>query len=215
MTTTMAKDFQVTIDDKSMTNALRALQKVTGASFREVVRFETGKILESAIKRTPALQVQKIKENYEKRPVQVVDGKLYFLPASGTKRKYPVALWAKILAAKKRSLDRRLAARGLAKKAWSQLAQTLGIAVKIPAAFSKATHRGKDYPQNATATENKSGAAFFIQGRNTRLYARGTVAAISRAIKGRTSYFATNLRKGVFKTNSEIAARYPGLSVKF
>jgi hypothetical protein len=215
MTTTMAKDFQVTIDNQNMTNALKALQKVTGASFREVVRFEAGKALEAAIKFTPALQVQKIKANYEKRPVQVVDGKLYFLPASGTKRKYPVSLWLKILAAKKRSLDRRLAARGLAKKAWSQLAQTLGIAVKIPAAFSKAEHRGKDYPQNATATENKSGAAFYIQGRNTRLYARGTVAAINRGINGRAKFFATNLRKGVFKKNSEIAARYPGLSVTY
>jgi hypothetical protein len=204
---TMATTTNITVDDRNLTNALRALSKVTGASFRNVIRYETGKIMESAVKKTRAAQVQLIQKNARAAKVRTLrNGKTYFMHW-----KMPDTVWAAVQRQISNSIKRRKAARGLSKKSWKQVAASLGITISVPAYVSKATTGGKDYPANATARENKSGNQFFISGKNERTYDPTIVKAIRSAMGARLSYFRRNLKNGVFKTARETAARYPGL----
>jgi len=202
---TMATTIQ--IDDRNLTNSLRALAKLTGASFRDVIRYETGKIMESAVKKTRSAQVQLIEKNARSAKVRTLpNGKTYLM-----RWKMPDAVWAAILRQISNTIKRRKAARGLAKKSWKQVAASLGITVSVPAYVAKAASRGNDYPSNATARENKSGNNFFISGTNERTYDPSIVKALRASMGARLSYFRRNLKNGVFKTARETAARYPGL----
>ncbi len=109
---------------------------------------------------------------------------------------------------------RRLAARGLLKKVWVQVAAKLGMAVEgVPAYVDRAAAPGGDYPEDAVASEKGQGTKFSIEGASFRIYDPRIIGALQRAMNGRANYFRTNLRKGVFDKAEEIAKKYPGLSV--
>jgi len=194
------------IDDRNLNNALRALAKITGMSFRDVVRYETGKILESAVKKTRAAKVAAIRKSVLSRTVTSVQGKRYYM-----RNRYSDSLWKKIQDSLKRSIRNRLTSRGLSKKSWKQLAEKLGITIAVPAYVAKATARTGDHPSNAKAAEKKSGQQFGIVMVNERTYDPKIVSAIRSAMGSRTAYFKRNLKNDVFKKASDIAARYPGL----
>lgn len=204
----MGKAVNIEIDAHRLNGALRELSRLTGKDFRTVVRHETGKILEGAAKRTDMATVASIKENHEAQPVTTIAGKIYFL-----NNRYPDAVWAKIQSFRAKRLKEKLAARGLARKVWLQIAQQLGIEIKVAGQVVKATTPKGDYPQDASGSEAGSGSAFTIIGTSLRTYAPGIVGALAGAMRGRLVYFRRNLKTGVFLKAKEIARKYPGLYV--
>ena len=125
----------------------------------------------------------------------------------------PDAVWAGIQRQIKDSIARRKAARGLSKKSWQQAAQKLGLDLAVPNYVAQATTPKGDYPENATASERNDGKSFFIQVTNSRTYSPSVLDAIRAAMRGRTNFFKKNMKLGVFRETSKIAAKYPGLKV--
>jgi hypothetical protein len=198
------------------TLAMRELSRLSGVSFQDIIRAETKSILQAAVKKTVAAQVKLIEQRVRKRTARTYGSMTYLMEGSvhapkGWRLLDPV--WAGIQMQIKNSIQRRKAARGLAKKGWVQVAQSLGIDINAPGFVVKATTPNGDYPQNATASEQTDGKGFYIQVTNSRTYDGSVLDAIRAAMRGRTNFFKKNLRLGVFKKTSEIAARYPGLKV--
>lgn len=127
----------------------------------------------------------------------------------------PVATVALINQTKNPQLRaRRLAARGLLKKVWVQIAGKLGMAIDgVPAYVERSAAPSGDYPEDAVAGEKGQGSKYSIDGASYRVYDPRIVGAFARAMNGRASFFRANLRKGVFQKAEQIAAKYPGLKV--
>ena len=202
----MAKTASINVVASDFTRAMREMAQISGLSFADIIRAETKSILESAAKKTKAAQVKLIKANAEARPVRSLNGKRYYM-----QHRYPDALWASLQIQIKNSIKRRKDARGLSKKSWVQIAEKLGIEISVPNYVAKATTKGGDYPENAQGSEKQEGNAFHIQITNSRTYSPSVVDSLRAAMRGRTNFFKKNLRLGVFKKTSEIAAKYPGL----
>jgi hypothetical protein len=196
------------------TRAMREMSKITGASFQDIIRAETKSILETAVKKTQAAQVKLITARVQGTVARTYNGKTYLMPGSAYTSKgwkLPDAIWAGIQKQIKNSIAKRKEARGLAKKSWLQVAESLGISISVPAYVEKAKTTGGDYPQNATGAEKTDGSGFFIELTNSRTYSASVRDAIRAAMRGRTNFFKKNLRLGVFKKTSDIAAKYPGI----
>lgn len=127
----------------------------------------------------------------------------------------PVASVALIKQTKNPQLRaRRLAARGLLKKVWAQIADKLGMAaVGVPAYVERAAAPGGDYPEDAVASEKGQGSKFSIEGASYRVYDPRIIGAFARAMNGRATFFRANLRRGVFAKAETIARKYPGLKI--
>ena len=206
------------------TRAMREMSKITGASFQDIIRAETQSILEAAVKKTKAAQVKLIERSVKETRVRTVNGKTYLTNTSSSWRspswwtpqapkgwKLPGAVWAAIQKQIKDEIAITKGARGLAKKSWMQVAQKLGITISVPSYVEKAKTEKGDYPEDATGTEKTDGSSFFIEITNSRTYSGSVRDAIRAAMRGRTNFFKKNLRLGVFKKTSDIAAKYPGL----
>jgi hypothetical protein len=128
--------------------------------------------------------------------------------------RYPNALWAKIQSERAISLRQTLAARGLLKKGWYQLAAELNKVISAPAYVKKATTARGDYPEDASANESGDGSKYTITGTLRRTYDRRIFTALRKAINKRTAYFVRSLKKGLLDNAKGVAARYPGLYVK-
>jgi hypothetical protein len=196
------------------TRAMRDMANITGTSFQDIIRAETKSILQAAAKKTQAAQVKLITARVQGTVARTLNGKTYLMPGSANASagwKLPDDIWAAIQTQIKKSITRRKEARGLSKKSWMQIAESLGISISVPSYVEKAKTTGGDYPQNATGTENQIGSAFFIEITNSRTYSPSVRDAIRAAMRGRTNFFKKNLRLGFFKKTSDIAAKYPGI----
>jgi hypothetical protein len=196
------------------TRAMREMSKITGVSFKEIIRNETKSILEAAVKKTKSAQVKTITKGVESRIARTINSKTYLLPGSLYAKKgwkLPDSIWLAVQTQIKNSISRRKQSRGMAKKGWMQAAQSLGISITSPSYVEKSKTIYGDFPQNATGAEKIDGDAFYIEITNNRTYSPSVIDGIRAAMRGRTKFFKENLRFGVFKKTSDIAAKYPGL----
>ena len=195
--------------------------------FRSIIRSETQSILEAAVKKTKAAQVKLIESDVRQTRVRKLpNGKTYLVNTSDKFKspswwsppapkgwRLPNAVWAAVQLQIKQDIALIKGARGLAKKSWMQVAQSLGISISVPSYVEKAKTQKSDYPEDATGTEKTNGSGFFIEITNARTYSPSVRDAIRAAMRGRTNFFKKNMKLGVFKKSSEIAAKYPGLKV--
>lgn len=193
-------------DTTNLNAALSGLATITGKTFEEVVRNEAQAILTKAMQKTPAASIESITKRAMNKQFWNIDGKTYY---------YKNAKQASAIeAARKKSIKRRKAARGLAKKGWVQAAQRLGLPIKkIPGYVAKAGSRGgqKDYPEDVTLTAIGEKQVFELEIKNKRTYAKGTIGALQSAIYGRIKYFDINCSKVLQNKTVEFAQKYPGL----
>jgi hypothetical protein len=104
-----------------------------------------------------------------------------------------------------------VAAIGSLKKSWLQIADRLGLDLKVAGFVRKARGRYDDGARSAWHTD---GAAFFAECVNTnnQLVRRYNAAAIVQgALQTRAKAFAIEMQKGVFDDVKTRAARYPGV----
>ena len=132
--------------------------------------------------------------------------------------RYPNAVWRALARARKESLRRKLAARGLSKQSWQRLAVAAGLEIKVPGYVARAVPTtGRTYPENAVAKRVGRGGRFSIRFMNlqptVQIAQVGGRAAWQRALNGPAKSFATSLRKGVFRDLAQVSRRYPGLRV--
>lgn len=203
----------VNIDTTGFDRAIRDIARLSGASVEKVVAAESEKVLESAIRSTPAARAGRIRASHRTRTHVRHEGKTYNL-----KWRVPTAVWSAIQAKRKRSLRARLAARGLAKQSWLKLAHAEGLRASAPGFVSKAVaSTGKEYPGNFSAARLGRGGTFGIRFKN----AQPTVQTpsvrgrriIAKAIAGRRKFFERNLREGVFSDLKAIRFKYPGVFI--
>ena len=108
----------------------------------------------------------------------------------------------------------KIAARGLQKKVWAQLASKLGLQLSnVPEyVYSASTPRG-DYPEDAEGRLKNGGTSFALEGSIFRSYWPGIFSALSQAMESRRASYRSGLRDGVFDKAEAIARKYPGMSV--
>lgn len=217
----------ITIDmeSRNLTGAMRQLARMTGRSFRDVVRAETQAALNTAqkSKRMKSASETSITKSIDSRPFFTLHESEYAARDRGdvrvtkngfvkysTNRKYPNAIWEKAQAAKDASISKRIKSRGLQRKVFLQLAEKLSLKINVPAYVRNANANGKDYPNDAQAKEHGT-VMFTIECEIRRTYQQEIKGALISAIKGRRAFFLKNLRDGVFKNSKTIAAKYPGL----
>ena len=206
------------IDTSNFNRAIKDIARYSGASLGDVIEHEAGKVLEAAVRYTPAAKIAAIKDKFSKSELWMGDAgngkKLYDL-----RHRYPDRIWQTIEAKRKASLQKKLRARGLSKQSWYLLAAELGLVIKVPGFVPKALARsGKTHPENFTARRlrTRAGAGIYFANRQPTVQTpavRGR-SALQRAINGRAAFFRRNLAAGVFRDVKKIAAKYPGCRVR-
>ena len=226
------------IDTSVFDQCVRELSRYSGVPQQKVVDAEFERVISAAIRFTPAAKASSIREYadaawFSAQPPELYEpataaglrkrqiarrtksGKLRY----GLENKYPEQLWQAIAAARKASLQRRLKARGLAKRSWLRIARVLGLNPEAPGFVEKAKPRiGRDYPEDASAQRQSIHGRYGISARNAYplidVPAVNGRSALQRAINGRVKYFQDSLRTGVFSDLAKIAKRYPGIAAK-
>lgn len=180
----------IQMDSSQLSGALRQLARLSGKDFSTVVDSEASAVLKSASKSTEAAKPSRANELYKKgTPKQIAENK-------------------------KNYLLRMKLSRGLLKKGFVQLGESLGINVDAPKYVKSATTKKGDYPQNARGNRRGQGNGYFLDFTLTRVYGVGSIlGALRGALNGRAKFFENNLRKGVFNKMETIAAKYKGLNI--
>lgn len=177
------------------------------ATMPRIVDYETAKVAEGAMKRTDTATAQSIRKNHTAQEWVTLNGKRYKLA-----NRFPRQLWAALSSKRKASLARKLAARGLAKQTWLNIAQLLGFDISAPG-FVKAARGKVSNLENVAVTRSKGSAAYGVRIENhspLMRWAKGRAALVA-AIAGRRKFFAENLKRGVFDDLRQVAKKYPRL----
>jgi hypothetical protein len=203
------------------------LSMLTAVSPTKVVRSEVGKVLEKTLEYTRSASAGKIKHRYDEFVPMGIDafspkhtrrfgnlrgGNLIYYMGN----RYPPALWSALRARRASLIKRKLAARGLAKRSWLEIANMLGITIKFPGYVASATPQTGQTYNNVSANEQttKTGVSISIENAQPTVNAIGGGRALSRAIQGRIKYFEKNAEHAVFADVAKIAKAYPGIKVK-
>ncbi len=211
----MSKPF--TYDMREFDRGIVEIAGFAGVETSRAVDYEAGKIIEAAIRNTPAAQVQKIVGNAgtgKALKADVGNGmKTYWMD-----NRYPDRIWNRLVQVQKDSLSRKLKARGLAKKSWWLLAVRAGLAVVVPSFVQRAiASTGKSYSENAEVKRVQVRGRWGLEFTNRQPTVQSPnvkgLRALGRAIQGRMKYFERNLRLGVFHDLRKIAKAYPGLVI--
>lgn len=181
-------------------------------TMQEVVDYEVSKIVETALARTDAATVNSIRDSQKTRLWATVGEKKYKLT-----NRYSNAVWKKIEQARKDSFLRKIAARGLAKKAWLNLARLIGFDISSPGYVRSAKRRGGgEAGEGSSVQRSVPDAAYGLtitQNSPLNPWASARQAFFS-AVVGRRKFFEQNLARGVFRDMAAAAKKYPGLVVK-
>lgn len=114
--------------------------------------------------------------------------------------------------------------RGLAKASWVQIADSLGIPVKVPAFVRKAVPQDGIPRVSGVGRKMQSANSLFLEIENRypllcgaarkRTAGNDGFAILTRAIKTRVKAFEEDVKRGVFDDLKTRAQRYPGIFVK-
>jgi hypothetical protein len=227
------------------------LVRLSGRPFEDVMTNQAGKVLEVALRMTPAAARAAIIKRVSKGSsyVEFASGHVIslwkkagdvemFLDRSTwngkgkaprtnkgfsfhdmTNRRWSDERWARFKSmesqlSQKRDPKKALAARGVAKQSWLQIADSLGVEIKAPAFVRKAVPTtGKVY-QNGVARKFLDAAASYIELSNDNPLVVNKLdgwAILQRALRTRMRAFQIEMQKGVFNDLATRARRYPGI----
>lgn len=194
-------------------SAMREMGAALGnsATMEQVIDFEVAKIVEMALKQTTAASVSSIRQSVEDREWTTLAGKKYKLS-----HRYPNAVWRSIVAKRKDSLTRKLAARGLSKQAWLALARQIGFDIEAPGYVKVASTPKHSNDQNVNTRRDykTNGYGLTIQNKSPLIPWSEARQAFFGAVVGRRKFFDQNLKRGVFADLEKVARKYPGLIVR-
>lgn len=209
-------DAGLTWELTNFNNAMREMErKLAGATtLQRIIDFEVGKILEATLKRvTTATETSVLAtESIPWRTWDLGRGKKQYYLLNH----YPDPLWSEMEHRLDSSLKRKLAARGLSKRAWYELGLRIQQPITAPAQVARAVSGGGHTgAENVTANRatNAKGYELRIENRSPLIRYSGGSQAFFAAVVGRRKYFERNVALGVFNDLREVAKRYPGLEV--
>lgn len=229
----MAAQFKI---DTSKFNAMCVeLARKSGAKLRNVVEYETARVLERAVQLTPIASVAAIRQHYDfswsgftaarpslytprtpgglrarSRARLTKNGFLIYVSTN----QYPDELWAALTGENTSRLKKALAARGLTKQTWWKLAELAGLQIRVsPAQIKKArASTGRTYDNESFRRVQSVGkVGLFFATTQPILIKLGGQRILARAIAGRVRYFERNARNHVFDSMKTIAQRYPNV----
>jgi hypothetical protein len=224
---------RATVDTRRFASMVRELAKRTGTTVERVVDGEVAAILSTAVSRTKAGKtVAQVRaeiasdtrewrtyrgRKYNVKPTALHNrsGKPRQNPGRGIR--YPDFIWAQVQGLVRASHARRLAyardARGLGKRQWVEIANTLGLTVKAPGYARTAK------PNKAVTTASRRGGKGKLgkysiqlsQGYLNNPYVRAR-GALQAAVNGRVGYFRRNVQAGVFADMRQVAGKYGAIA---
>jgi len=183
--------------------------------FSALVRSEAAAVMLAALSRTKAASVAKIRAAVDDREWVTFSGKRYRIGGDDPWR-LPDPLWGQIEAYRQQRADLKLAARGISKQSWLLLAKALReVQSRVPAYVASANVRGRQYPENVSATDSSTPAGFILTVLNNSPVVQhaGGQWALLGAMQGRVSYFRRNMQHRAFQTLESRARKYPGIWV--
>ena len=161
----------------------------------------------------------KTPQNEELVPYVKVDGKTYW-----TGNYYPDPIFEKIKSRLDKKRDKALARVFSGKATWLLAAKKCGAPTKnFPAMASlqkaisaQSGSYSRDSTENGTEVFKlfKYHIEVFNAARCALNRAAGGEKALARAMKGRTNFMKTNIKKGVFRSAAAMADKYPGVEVR-
>jgi len=203
------------IDASNINRIFHTIAKYSGAPLQRVVEYESQKVIETCLRRTRAASLANIVRDYQARTFGQYD------VGNGMKKycltnRYPDALWARILAIRKRSLKGKVGARGLAKRSWQDMAAKADILVAAPKYVATAlASNGRVYDDtSARAISTRNTFGLYFENRYPVIGAIGGHDILRRSLAGRARYFRKNLQMGVFFDLKKIERAYPGMILK-
>lgn len=200
---------------------MEELQKITGLSFKTIVRAQAKMILNYALKHTPKADIEKIVRRYfpYNQTYRKNTGALEFTTlkesgvaypladAEGHLWKYPDKLWRKILKQSRESVTKRASKRGLQASQFYLMGRAVGIDVRAQkfvikasshiAGTAKGIQKGKlDYElllQSIGVKSNTSGNAKY---------------ALKGAIMARQEHYKKAVEMGVMKRLTSVKSQF-------
>ena len=223
----------VTIDASGFNTAMVQLSKMTGVSFKKVIKAELGKILEKTVRKTKAAKVKDITARYTyKAGIKpdkklkgrvIIDGRrrniLSIKPMHREHVKYGVRVgqkvinpdWKKLQDILKKKMKYAKGMRGLAKATWYKQAKDMKINITVPKYVKKA-YKGIGRAAVRTLAKELHRKPYVILVKNSAtiplLKDVGGYGAFLGALNGRQKFFEKNLSKGVFDSAKEKTEKY-------
>ena len=204
---------QIRVDATNLNAYLRELQAMSPArEFGQILDHEVAAATTAAIRNTRVAKAGAIRATINSRDWMTYQGKKYYL-----EHRYPTPLWRQLKAATRKSLQDKLARRGLSKRSWLSAYPALGqpTPAAIPAFVRNANARGRQFANTTIARSGTAAkATLALINRGPTAIPAGGRRAIIRAINGRASYFRRNMATGFSHTAARRAAKYPGIFVR-
>lgn len=207
----MNKGILVKVDE--FNRAMHDMSRKLGnsATQQQIVESEVRKILETAISRTKAASVEKIREFNQDDKWMTYHRKKYLMT-----NRYPDPLWNRLIELRKKDLVKKLAARGWSKASWYALGIAIGFDLKAPGFVKSSKVPGVSAAQNVSAAKEntrKGNYGLRIENNSPMLGINNTNSsrAFFSAVAGRIGFYRRNVQNGVFKDLKSVAAKYPGI----
>lgn len=212
-------DLTLTVEVDRFNRCLADMQKALGNThtMQQVVDHEVGRIVNQAIKKTKKATIRSIKRSDEAR----APWRTYDL-GNGMKKynlenRYPNAVWGKIQSRMRESLNRKYNARELARRVWVEVLNKLGQKVEATGQAQKAQSKNFVAASAAGVKRTNGTGNYAVEIENSFGKNRwvGAAQALFGAIAGRRKFFLQNVAKGVFNDLKTVAAKYPGMEVRY
>ena len=141
---------------------------------------------------------------------------LYYLSGSRQPKRYPDWLWQQIVQYRRRSLENKKKARGLAASMFVKIGAGLGVDVKAPNYLRTAAHHKKGDMTNLLELHQKGSGNTYEIGFINRLTHMnkwsGASMAFRKALNARANYMARAIKLEADKKIKRVLDRYPGLA---
>jgi hypothetical protein len=212
-------DLTLEVEVDRFNRCLADMQKALGNThaMQQVVDHEVGRIVNQAIKKTKKATIRSIKRSDEARPPWRTYDLGRGMKKYNLENRYPNAVWGKIQSRMRESLNRKYSARELARRVWVEVLNKLGQKVEATGQAQKAESKNFVAASAAGVKRTNGTGNYAVEIENSFGKNRwvGAAQALFGAIAGRRRFFLQNVAKGVFNDLKTVAAKYPGMEVRY
>lgn len=197
------------------------LKRMTGMSFKDIIKAQAKMILNHAVKNTPKASVKKIVERYYPKTLSYrsatggnevttlkENGVMYPLSdQEGHRWYYPNKIWRKIHKQSRESVTKRAQKRGLQASQFYLMGRAVGLDVKAQQFVIKASkHISGTARGRATGKVNYE---LFLQSIGVKANSSGNAKfALKGSIGARKRHYKEALEKGVFKKVASVKSQF-------
>lgn len=217
-----ATDFKLQLVTKEFTLAMREMHRRlrNSVTYQQVIDHEVGRVMESAAQKTGSASRQKIRATVARKSIFTVKGKRWGTKNFKTGREWrlPDDVWTGIKVRRDAMLTRKLAAVGITKRSWVDIAEKMGQQINV-AGFVQ-TARVEPNTSANTETRGVASTSSFIRSIKNQsplldMPATQGIRAFFAAVAGRVNYFHTNVKRAVFTDLADAARKYKGMNIRY